>query len=45
MYSFGYGGDIPGFFMRYRNQLRSRSDIASVAGVSPGDIAHLKAIH
>ncbi len=45
MYFFGYGGDIPGFFTRYRNQLKSRNDIASLAGLSPGDIARLKALH
>ena len=45
MYFFGYGGDIPGFFLRYRNQLRSRNDIASVAGLSSSDIARLKALH
>ena len=45
MYFFGYGGDIPGFFTRYRNQLRSRNDIASVAGLSTSDIARLKALH
>ena len=45
MYFFGYGGDIPGFFTRYRTQLRSRSDIPSVAGLSPNDIARLKALH
>jgi hypothetical protein len=43
MYSFGYGGDIPGFFTRYRTQLRTRADIASVSGLSAGDIAQLKA--
>ena len=45
MYFFGYGGDIPGFFTRYRNQLRTRNDIASVAGLSPNDIARLRALH
>jgi predicted Zn-dependent protease len=45
MYFFGYGGDIPGFFTRYRTQLRSRTDIPSVAGLSANDIAHLKALH
>ncbi len=45
MYFFGYGGDIPGFFMRYRNQLRSRNDIASVAGLSVNDIIRLRALH
>ena len=32
MYFFGYGGDIPGFFGRYRTQLKSRADIARVSG-------------
>jgi hypothetical protein len=48
MYFFGYGGDIPGFFTRYRNQLMSRNDIRSVAGLSANDIARLEtrsAIH
>ena len=45
MYSFQYGGDIPGFFMRYRKQLRSRTDIATVAGLSAADIATLKTLH
>ena len=44
MYAFGYGGDIPGYFMRYRKQLRSRGDIPSVAGLSASDIAHLRAV-
>ena len=34
MYFFGYGGDIADYFNRYRKQLRSRSDIASVSGLS-----------
>ena len=42
MYAFGYGGDIPEYFMRYRRQLRSRADIASTPGLSAGDIARLK---
>ena len=45
MYFFGYGGDIPGFFTRYRNQLKSRAEIASIAGLSANDIARLKALH
>jgi hypothetical protein len=44
MYFFGYGGDIPGFFTRYRNQLRTRSDIASVAGLSASDVERLKEV-
>jgi hypothetical protein len=43
MYFFGYGGDIPGFFTRYRTQLKSRDDIRSVAGLSANDIARIKA--
>lgn len=45
MYFFGFGGDIPGFFGRYRQQLRTRDDIASVAGLSINDIARLRSIH
>ena len=43
MYWFGYGGDIPRFFGRYRDRLRTRADIARNSGVSPGDIAQLRA--
>ena len=45
MYFFGFGGDIPGFFRRYRNQLKTRSDIANVAGVSESDIQKLRALY
>jgi Matrixin len=45
MYFFGYGGDIPGFFARYRDQLRERADIARVSGLSPGDAAQLDALY
>lgn len=45
MYYFGYGGDIPGFFRRYRTQLTRRDDIAGVAGVSAGDVARLTALY
>jgi len=45
MYYFGYGGDIPKYFDRYRAQLRSREDIAKVSGLSPGDITRLKALY
>jgi hypothetical protein len=43
MYSFEYGGDLPLYFSRYRAQLRSRADIASVSGLSPGDLTQLRA--
>jgi hypothetical protein len=44
MYSFQYGGDIPAFFARYRNQLQRREDIARVSGLSAGDVARLRGI-
>ena len=45
MYFFGYGGDIPKYFDRYRIQLRSRPDIAKVSGLSSGDVTTLKALY
>jgi hypothetical protein len=45
MYFFGYGGDIPQYFGRYRSQLRSRGDIAKVSGLSAGDAARLKSLY
>ena len=45
MYFFGYGGDIPEFFGRYRRQLRQRTDIANVSGLSDGDSAALRAAY
>jgi hypothetical protein len=41
MYFFGFGGDIPRFFMRYREQLRERADIPHVSGLSSGDLGQL----
>jgi predicted Zn-dependent protease len=45
MYFFGYGGDIPKYFGRYREQLRSRADIAKVSGLSASDATSLKALY
>lgn len=45
MYYFGYGGDIPSYFGRYRAQLRSRRDIAKVSGLSSSDVTRLKALY
>ena len=45
MYFFGYGGDIVGYFGRYRQQLRSRDDIAHVSGLSAGDVGRLRALY
>ncbi|HEX2569391.1 MAG TPA: matrixin family metalloprotease [Polyangia bacterium] len=42
MYSFQYGGDIPGYFARYRRKLRARADIAKNDGLSAADVAHLR---
>jgi hypothetical protein len=41
MYFFGYGGDIPVFFGRYRSRIETRADIARVSGLSAGDIERL----
>jgi hypothetical protein len=45
MYFFGFGGDIPEFFGRYRRQLHERGDIATTAGVSTGDLAQLQRLY
>ena len=45
MYFFGFGGDIPGFFGRYRDEVRSRDDIANVSGLSAGDLTQLRALY
>ena len=45
MYFFGYGGDIPQFFSRYRAQLRSRGDISKYAGLSSSDVSRVKALY
>jgi hypothetical protein len=45
MYAFGYGGDIPEFFKRYRRQLTTRDDIGRVSGLSPGDVAAVRALY
>lgn len=45
MYFFGFGGDIPGFFNRYRSQLKGRADIAQFTGLSADDIARVREIY
>jgi hypothetical protein len=45
MYSFQYGGDIVEYFSRYRRQLKSRDDIAQVAGMSEADIAKVRTLY
>jgi len=45
MYYFGFGGDIVEYFERYRRQLRSRNDIATVAGSSDADVRRLREMY
>lgn len=45
MYFFGYGGDIPAFFNRYRAQLQTRDDVAKVPGLSDADISRVRALY
>ena len=45
MYFFGFGGDIPRFFMRYRERLSERADIPHVSGLSRGDLAQLDVLY
>jgi hypothetical protein len=42
MYSFQYGGDIPGYFSRYRRRLQSRAHIARTDALSAADVAQLR---
>ncbi|HSF20030.1 MAG TPA: matrixin family metalloprotease [Vicinamibacteria bacterium] len=45
MYFFGYGGDVAGFFARYRRRLQARADISGEAGLSDGDLAQLHSLY
>jgi hypothetical protein len=45
MYSFAYGGNLTEYFMRYRRQLESRSDIRLHSGLSPGDRQILETLY
>ena len=45
MYFFGYGGDIPNYFGRFRAELRSRADIPKMSGLSPGDVMRLRTLY
>jgi hypothetical protein len=42
MYTFRYGGDIVGYFGRYRQLLKSRADIPNNSGISDADRRALK---
>ena len=45
MYSFGFGGDIVKYFLRYRDHLKSRSDIPRFSGLSTNDVAVLRTLY
>lgn len=45
MYYFGFGGDIPEFFGRYRRLLHTRDDIAMNAGLSAADIERMMTMY
>lgn len=45
MYFFGFGGNIVEYFGRYRRQLHTRADIASVSGLSDSDVTHIRAAY
>ena len=45
MYFFGFGGDIPRFFGRFRDQLHTRADIASASGLSADDVSRVRALY
>lgn len=45
MYSFQFGGDVPAFFGRYRERIESREELAELSGLSPGDLAQLRALY
>jgi Matrixin len=45
MYSFQYGGNFVEYFGRYRRQLKSREDIARVAGMSEADIVTIRKLY
>lgn len=44
MYSFQYGGDIPGYFARYRRRLQVRASIAQADALSAADVGQLHLI-
>ena len=45
MYFFGFGGDIPEFFNRYRMELNDRDSISGVSGLSTEDISRVRALY
>ena len=45
MFFFGYGGDIPAFFRRYRRRLITRDDIQRNSGLSQADIKRVQGLY
>lgn len=45
MYFFGYGGNVVQYFGRYRAQIHSRKDIASVSGLSDADVSRIRGLY
>ena len=45
MFFFGYGGDVPNYFLRYRNKREVREDITRHWGLSDADIATLRGLY
>ncbi|MFQ5929897.1 MAG: matrixin family metalloprotease [Acidobacteriota bacterium] len=45
MFFFGYGGDIPNYFRRYRRKLKTRQDISKVSGLSEADINRIHKLY
>jgi len=45
MYFFGYGGDVAQFFGRYRSQVHTRNEIATVSGLSEADVSRIRAMY
>ena len=45
MYSFGFGGDIVEYFLRYRSKLKTRDDIRRFSGLSSGDTEFLRSLY
>jgi hypothetical protein len=45
MYSFGYGGDLTEYFLRYRRRLETRADIMAHSGLSPSDVDALRPLY
>jgi hypothetical protein len=45
MYSFKYGGDIKGYFLRYRKRVKNREQMRDRSPLSDNDIARLRALY